>query len=768
LLLEAVPTLVRRLFRNWRLAVPSGDLTHDLQVDYHPLPDFVPRNLFSDLALPEVSIIVPPATVNHEERIERMPILQALGQFAPGRVTRRFAHERGALSHWVPVDSALPEQDARISDYAVEHEFVGTFTGRLNTALDDGPLLVFRPWTIQLERTARSQALPSSNARLLWQSDIEANGDAVGVPVPMRSRWHGHVASVDFHLHRFGASVSVRRFARTVHANVRTLQDDFSVILHFTSDDSRPAAVGFELEVDGFRVDVALPSTDALVEAVLPPEQRSAARMAYLRDAFRRDPELPEDLNAFQRNWLFEFLVTALLAGASTDYPDLRSAIDVLLSDDQIDAIFGVVMDALFGAVPPSLPDDNETEDADADEDPAAQPPVGSSRAPRSPGRLQKALLLHLGRGVVRDRLRSLAEQFIAPDAQAYQAWLRRLTLDTLGEAMLQACIASAPRQATVDTLLVDIRDEPGADIASIWISETTLGGAGVLEAFAERFAAEPGLFFTALEAALAPTDLELVDESLREILLLSTTEPQVADDMARLRATQSHTERASIWQSFSRRLTQRGGIDLSHALSVSLNNRLLRAGSGPDLDRLLLQFQTHWTALEQRFGLSLGVREFAYVASRDAAIANAVRRFLSATLPAAACGHVTVLSAITSLLWPRAHEVRQSTLQSYNPFRDLRSTDPAIVRHLLLARSIPTIDLGDADWEAQLNRAFTDQGTGRLSTGAGEAARLRALLVRLVATPVGVGVLQFFPAIDRFERADGRLYATLTLREQV
>ena len=767
LLLEAVPTLVRRLFRNWGLALPSGEQTRDLQVDYHPLPDFVPRTLFSDLALPEVSVIVPPATINHDERIEGMPILQALAQFAPGRVTRRFAHERGGLSHWVPVDPALPEQDRRISDYAIEHEFVGTFTGRLNGVSDSEPLLVFRPWTVRLDRVARSQALPSSNARLAWQSDIEANGDALSVPVPVRSAWRRHVTAVDFHLHRFRASVSVRRFARTVNANVRTLQDDFPVTLHFTSDDDRPAAIGFELEVDGFRVDVALPPSDVLVETALLPAQRSAARLTYLRDAFRRDPELPEDLNLFQRDWLFEFLACALLAGASTDYADLQSATDTLLSDDQIEGVFHSVMDALFGAAPPNLPDDDETDDADHNEgdDAAAQMPAGNARAS---GRLQQALLFHLGRTVVRDRLRALAAQFIAPDPATFQAWLRLLILDTLGEAMLQACIASAPRQATVDTLLVDIHDEPGSDLASIWISETTLGGAGVLETFAERFAGEPRLFFTALDAALAPTDLELVDEGLREILALSLADPEIADHMARLRATQSHAERAAIWQSLSRWLTQRGGIDLSHALSVSLNNRLLRAGSGPDLDRLLLGLQTHWSALEQRFALAVGVREFAYIASRDPAIASAVRRFLTATLPAAAVGHVTVLSAITSLLWPRAHEIRQRTLQSYNPFRDLRSTDPAIVRHLLLERSIPTVDLGEPDWDTQLDRAFTEQGTGRLSIAAGEAARLRAVLVRLIATPVGVGMLQFFPAIERFERADGRLYATLTLREQV
>ena len=161
-------------------------------------------------------------------------------------------------------------------------------------------------------------------------------------------------------------------------------------------------------------------------------------------------------------------------------------------------------------------------------------------------------------------------------------------------------------------------------------------------------------------------------------------------------------------------------------------------------------------------------MREYAYIASRDATLATAVRAFLAATLPAAAIGHVTILSAITSLLWPRAAEVRQRALQSYNPFRQSRSTDPAVVRHLLLSRAIATIELSNPEWEAQLASAFEAQGTARLVADASEARLFRAALVQLSATPVSVGVLQFFPAIERVERADGRIFTTLTLREQV
>lgn len=772
LLLEAVPTLTRRLFRNWQLAIPDPGGTLDLQVDHHPLPDFVPRSLFNDLSLPEVRVIVPPATINHEERIEQMPILQALNQLVPGRVTRRFAPERGALSHWVPVDPAFPEQTRRISDYALEHEFVGIFTGSLNDRTTGTPVLVFRPWTVRLERVARTEALPSSNARLLWQSDIVANGDPLNVPVPARSEWRRHVRAIDFHLHRFRASVSVRRFAATAQANVRTLQDDFPVALHFTSDDDRPAALGFELEVDGFRLDLELPAPETLVAESLPPDVLAASKLAYIRDLIRLDPELPDDLNHFQRDWLMQFLLSALMADASANDRPLAESISDLLADDRIEAAFGAVMDEVFGAIPPTTPDADAAESGDADEEEdedGGAPVDGSAPATAAAGgRLQQALLQQLARPIVRERLRVLAAQLVEVDTTAFGTWLRRLILETLGEAMLQACIAAAPRQATMDALLVDIRDDAVSGASSVWITERTLGGAGVLEAFADRFAGEPRLFFSALDAALAPSDLELVDGGLREILALGLSDSEIGAQIARLRATNSHNERAILWRTLSHHLAQRGGIDLSHALSVSLNNRLLRAGSGPQLDQLLLDLQAHWDATQHRFGIAIGLREYAYIASRDATLSNAVRSFLAATLPAAAISHVTVLSAITSLLWPRANEVRQRVLQSYNPFRETRTTDPAVVRHLLSGRTIATIAFRDPDWETQLAAAFEAQGTARLVADAHEAGQFRTTLVRLAATPVGVGMLQFFPAIERVERAEGRIHVTLTLREQV
>ena len=760
LLLEAVPTLVRRLFTRWRLAFPA-EATSDLMEDYHPLPDFVPRNLFSDLSLPEVRVLVPPATVNHEWRTEPMPIAQALNQFVPGRVTRRFAFERGGLAHWVPVDPTNATQVIPIATYAEEHEYVGEFEGHFNGGFDGKAIPVYRPWTVRLSAVKRSEALPSSNARFEWRTDVVANGDPLSVPVAPRSPWRPFVSQVDFFLHRFRASAGVRRFAPGARANVRTLADEFQVAVSFEDATRRTAALGFEIEVDGVRLELRLSDQGELDPTALGPALLRDCRFAYLRDRFRRDPELPADLNPFQRDWLFE-LLAALIAGrsiAAEGEPDG----DDPLADERIAASFREVAEEYFGAPAPSS-DDGAGEDMGSDDEEdgvgSGAPPVGRHSA----SRLQQALDFHVARPEVQARLQAISSEFAEPDQPTFREWLRRVVVETTGEAMLQACIASAPRHATTDNLLLDIRD--GGEVATIWITEMTLGGAGVLQAFAERFSGEPQLFFNAVEAALAPTDLEMVDEGIRRVLGLARDEEPVAAALARLRATDSHLERARLWRDFSREIGGRGGADLSHALVVALNSRLLRSGSGPELDALLLDLVGAWDALESRGGVAVGLREYAYAVGRDAGLVSRVRRYLRTVMPVSATDRIGIMAAVTSLLWARGPEIRRTSLQSYHPYREPRSTDPALVRRLLLPRAASEVDSGDPDWRDRLNRVLATDGTCRLSAPVGELPHLRAALVSLCVSPVAVGVLQFYPAVDRIERAEGRVVAELTLRE--
>lgn len=761
LLLEVVPTLFRRLFPNWKLAFPTVSADADLYVKYHPLPDFVPRMLFGELNLPEVQVIIPPATIRHEERIENMPALQALTQLAPGRVTRRFAFERGSLSHWVAVDPSIPVQSIRVSDYAIEHEYVGAFRGTCNETNGEW-FQVYRPRTVRVQITARTDALPSSNSTLCWQSDIEAQGAPLKVPVPPRTQWRKLANEVGFFLHRFRSSVTVRRFAPTVRANIRTLQNDFQVAISFVDNQARPSALGFEMEVDGFYVDVNLPQfhADDVTDSML-----AASKIAFVNACFVDDDELPDEVNVFQKGFLFQILLSAIVEIATVQGLSLEAAV-ATLPGAQLPVQLKRVMAEIFGAGVRAYFVDDEVDD-DSDQDSSA-PVRPASQTGGGQSRLERGLSDLIDDPAVQAALRRAAQNLASPDASAHRSWLRTATLSTLAEAILQACVDAAPRNAAVDTLLVDVQRPEGTGAARVWITESTIGGAGVLEAFAEAFSAEPHIFFSALEAAVSPTDMERVDLSLRRVLELALTDGYVADKMAQLRSTQSHAERSIIWEQLATHLVGDSAVDVSHAVAVSLNARLLRPGAGPKLDDLLRVLLRRWDEIESEFGLSLELRVFAHVASKDLTVAEQVSLFLSAVLPAAAISQVAIHSAIELLLWPREAQVRQAALSAYSPYRTAVWTDAALIREIVLSDVMPMIQLMSTEWEAAVQAAFEASGRCRLWAEASQSGELRSAIVRLVARPVSLGFLQFFPVVEKIERIGGQLVASFVLREQV
>lgn len=751
LILEAVPTLHRRITQDWRLAFPRDNTLLDLCIPHHPLPDFVPRALFSDLNLPEVTVVIPPATVQHDERRESLPIVQALGQLVPGRVTRRFAHERGQLCHWVPLNTLEPEQRILIEDYACEHEFIGSFTPRCNDPYDCNSRLVFRPWTVALAQARKSDALPSSNARFNWDSEFTAHGEPLIVPPPLRSRWTDNIGASAFHVHRFRGGVTVRRFAGSADANIRRVEADYPIRVEFVTAAGEAAALGFEMEVDGMRLDVNLPPAEQLASLELAPELAASARAAYLRSRFLGDAELPSDLNVFQRDWLIQIAMSAVLAEAARTGCSVAEAATKVLAEDRLVPTFQEAMADAFGT---GAPDPNdEDEDADGNE---------ASRA----GRLEEALTAQIARATVRARLRALASEFSAPDPVAFGTWLRQSIAETLGEALLQACLATAPRHATIDTLLLDFEPLDTSAIR-IWITEATLGGAGVLQAFAERFASEPRVLFSALEAALAPTDLEVTAVALERIVGLANTDPEVADAIRELRTAIGHEARETAWTVFRTRLARRG-LPVGHSLSVSLNGRLMRAGSGPELDALLDLLLNRWRELEAQVGLAIPLREFACLAGQDEQLVEPLRTFLTSQIPGATGTRIERIGLVGGLLWPRGIEIRQRALQSYNPFRRARSTDPGLARAILMAGLAPEVRIEDTEWREAIAHALTQHGTVRLSAARTESARLHASLIEMAATAIDVAYLQFFPTLERFEGEGERLSVILTLREQV
>ena len=755
LLLEVLPTLARRLAMNWEL-YPSmqGTGYTDLASSGppHPLPDFLPVSLFSDLNLPEVSIVVPPATRFLSERIESMPIAQTIGRLAPGRVTRRFAPERGRLNHWIPVPLENGKHSLRISEYAEHHEFVASISVNVDGTVMEIPC--YRPWTIKLQIAPDREVQSTSNAWQQWNSQILTQGLPISMSTGNDPRWGQLIMEIDFHMHAFHAPITMRRYALEAHATVKApspRRTEFNVVTRYTTDDGRVCAVGFEQEVDAIRVSLRLPKPADLILRAEASRSAPAWRRAYFRDLVLEDPELSEVCNWFQRDWLQHIFLTALLELAASSNNVLSEALDVLLTLGMA-GVLGDVASRIF-----------ELNNIEGDGEELPSDFSDRSRATEAERNWRELL----AQNIVSERLRALAAELFAPNIEMWGAWLFRRTHETFGEALISAAYGVAPDQLSENSLLLDLdRGDPHhglEDYVEVWLSEDALGGTGAVEAVARKATSEPRSFLSALESAISPSDMELTVKGLDELIELAANDPIVVTAMAEVRRQVSHKDRLDVISHLYRLLAAKGLV-VDQGFTVAMNHRILREGTDNESDRLLRDLVREWHNLESRLQIAIDLRTFSFIASSHEEFGprldKIVRKNTDGTVsPSEAAG---VLSGV---LWPRRAEVSGRVFRSFGPFRTQGYTDPSFIRDLLLDTSAEEISYGCDGWRDRFADAIARTGMAQLKVRHAEVSVFHRDIYQILATPVDVDYLQFYPVISDVNR-EKELGVTFILRE--
>ena len=730
LLLEALPTLGRRLFRDWKLAFGVGQ---DLYkgAPPHPLPDFIPGNLFTELALPEVLIEVPKR--NAPPQLEPLPIVQALQQLAPGRVIRRFADTQGGLSHWFPLDPVALTQIVRISHYAPRHEYVR----------HSGDLPIVRPWQINAS-IVPAGVRESSNAQWAWQSEFEPLGNPTPVALPALAglRIGGEV--LEFRLHRFGGALSICRFTQQGEAHLRIDRLRRRVSFRLVDDADQPAAIGFAFEADALLMPFRLPSAEALAQLTLPAGLARWLRFLAFARQVENDPDLPRDLDHFRREWLLQAVLWAALDRAQLTHQTLQQALQVLRDDPDEAALIRAIRALASGRLP-AWHGANDTEAFDGD---AHEPP--------RPERLLDDLTHAIAEPGVRERLIDLALRWTTPSQADWGQWLADVACATVGEAVYEACVTAVPKNAAAEGLTVDV--EATAAGHRLIVAETILGGGGTVEALAEVFAADPRSFVRAVESACAAADQEVAADELKRVMDCLAADPNLAAALGTLRMAPDTDSRDKSREVFFQRLADHG-IYVSRTLSVLIGTRLVRPGTSPASDALTLDLLRAWQVLEEKYGIALPVRLATAVIAADPA--------LRARLADLGGPDKEILTA-GILLWPSGGELRQRALQSYNPFRRSPVADPALARQLLFETRLSVVNSGDPDWLAALQTELAARGAVRLATSRSDAS-WRAAIAGLLSEPIVSGYLHFYPMIEATRvLEDGRLAIDLVLRDRV
>lgn len=752
ILTEVVPTLLRRLEQGWRRADGSGAEEHSARV---PLPEFVPRTLFSDLQLPEVSIRIPTQAPD-PARVESMPVAQALREFAPGRVSRRFGVSDGRERYWI-----APGNGAEVSIETlcpvVDRQELGRFR-YLDADGTEKQIRVFRPYSFDVSLTP-PEIQQSSNSFLHWSTEIVPVGEGHELDMPVGSRWLDVFRSLAVHSHRIGLPLEVRRFAPGATTSIGRgrgpqLVSSLRFVSTGTDETIEPAALGFVGDVDGIQIRLEYPSrlfercgSDSVLVRGL--------RVARFRDLVRSTRSLDGIANDFQRDWLSQVYTSTVTTVA------LQRNVDLEAAESEV----------YLGTAPTTSRQVLETilQWSDEDSDDADQ--MDEEALPR---RLQELAAL-LDQREVRDSLHRDAQVLWSALSEEWEDWLRLRFKATLGAALVEASYALCPQigggslildlQAVVDRSNLRVPPaSPGTD--ELWITESVIGGGGFVEDFLGEYTRDPRRFFRYLEASLSGSDLEFVSTELRRVLRLAVVEQPQSESLApaftAVRNAVSHAQQVTALSALRAQLV-RMGIQPTPTLLISLSLRILRPGTNLETDRFLDRVIQDWDEAEERLGIEIDARVFALVKSSDANLEEALR--LTGPIEGTTINASWRYGVLYGMFWPRGSQVRGQSLRVWNPFADMPDSDRLLVL-AAVPRSTRQVAVSSADWFEELATLLVQQGTVDLVADLDGSEQLAAALLRIGRKPVDSEALLVHARVTGVRREATRIVAEIELPE--
>ena len=753
LMTSVIPTLLRRFETNWMSGDKVGKEYHVGYPNFHPLPEFIPASLFSDLNLPEVTIwaVIRPG---QDPEMYNLPAAQALREFAPGRISRRYGIWHGLSRHWVGIDpTGDAQQTVSIDSFCSSDERaeIGVFPYKdENGVIAEVP--VYRPYAIRVSNDADQTISDSSNAMLDWRSQIlapEGEDSGLELDLPKRCEWSPIIEGVRFFTHRLHQPVRVTRFALGSTANLRFKSgEDSEVNCKFgvnVDDDLSPAALGFAFEADAIRIQVKFP--DDWSGSKVSEQKMPSLKGAYFKWRVLNEPRFDGIANVFQRQWFAEIVLSAINSIAIEQGISLEESWGTLQGEATLS--LSSVLEVIFQSVASS--------DEGTPEDEATQ--LEQSR--------QTELCELLEDDSVREILNDLVPLLWTDDSISSEEWLRQKYLATFGAAFRDAIQSLCP-DVDVDDLVVDL--DPGlssgevhdadTDVAEIWLTETSPGGGGVVERLLPKFAEEPRRFLDLLKGALGRSDFEIVDDELNRFLSWLENDDELQSLVAVLRSASTQNALTTAFENLRSSL-KRKGLQTTHSVITTMSARLLRPGSNTNTDALIRGIMQRWCDEEIRLGVEIEPRALAYALSAEDFLDQA----LGGVLPHGPGQDVRQwrFATIAGLLWARGTQARNHSLELRNPYAEVLSPERFLVVDALATEDIEVL-YGSEGWEEALTTSLIEAGRSVLSAPVETLESFRLSLLQLLSNPVDTGTLLLYPRFRAVARDNEHVKVTLEL----
>ncbi|RJQ27563.1 DEAD/DEAH box helicase [Candidatus Parcubacteria bacterium] len=743
------PTALRRLISRWN---SNGQPESDFQIHNNPLPDFVPGSLFADLNLAEVNIELPnneKSSLDNNRNV--MSVFAALKDFAPGRVSRRFGVHSRTERYWIsPSSESLAGHSPSALDIDEFGKFVplGKFSYWRDNTIIDVP--VYMPMCLS-PTPPDINISDTSTARLNWLSQFVPRGLPTWLEPPEGSIWNTLIVQLGFFTHARHSPIEVRRFAIESKAEIGVERGEkIPLTINFTHS-GQNVALGAAYSGDGVVFQIRIPD-DLAKGSDQGSEKWRALRTSRFFDMAWRGEALSNVPSPFLREWLAHVFLSSLTYEAIQEKISLHDAATRIISGDASISL-SQVLAVLFQSSAMQSVDDCVLISHD---------------------RLRQDLDALIVQPAILEELYALAELLWEPISHDWTSWLRKIYQSTLGCALLKTIGDLCPA-INLDDLSLDLDRGPSlhnhlapfdAQLAEIWITEKCPGGSGLIEEFMRNYAEDPRRFFSMVRATMEMGEFELIDYQLVNLLKLLTSGNNDSETLRVVNSMRIVTNHDQLTQD-SRHLRHallQEGFSPFHGFLVSVGNRILRPGTGSATDGYLAKAIQNWRSEEERLGIEIDLRVICYWLSQFPDIDSIVNE---PGIPTGGDRRAWRISAIYGLLWARGRTIRQSPLQTWNPFYEL----PPVERLLVIDNMHDERERVSVDSPEWMEDATILLAKGRLVTltcREENRATLGSALHALITNPVDTGYLRAYARLQGVRQTNSFFEADIELLEAV
>jgi len=747
LLYHVIPTILRQLETDWHAINNGNPKKWADSVAAMPLPTFVPSALFNDLNVPEVQITLPSERWQSDEtREEMMGLAQTLIEFAPGRANKRFAlTHRADFAHWLQIPDPAPDAPHKLNIHTLEAEFDPVPS---SVTVSDTSYLVYRP------RSYRLNAVPddvrtTSYSQLQWLSHFQARSISTSPYQPAsqaqrqalavfssNSQWQRFFCKVESFTQASGEWVEVARLAVGVQADTRYKNGSSSRrTLEFSDGQGMPAAIGFSVAADALKFSFYPLDVSALFAHPRWPTLYQNLSPHYFLHLLQQDRRV-SNLSSFEIEWLWQIELSMLTAVAISRSCSLPEAAQEVQANRRALANHALSLIFQSQAI-------DETSDS------------------IMTGKLHDQLLEYQTNPDIQAALSAAATALWHPNQQDLAEWLSGCYTSSLGAVLFTAVIQLLP-DIEPDDLHMDIAD------GCIWISEAITGGVGLISKIVTAITQHPRQFELQLLDTLAHCHRSQLAQQLRAVVqLIQEQNPELEAVFAQVR---QESDLSSLTNA-QKRLThilEAHGTPPTRQLFVALNNKILRANSDADTDKLIVDLVHHWEAEESRLGIAIDLRVIAVAGYQIPTIQEQVKKVLNRIGGGQPVQDETlVFNLLQSLLWLNCVDSCPDCILTWNPYQaQIRPSRDLIM--LLMSPYGQTIRYGDAYWESQLQKAVATEYQAELICELAELAGCKTALLHALTQPIDIGFQSFYPVIESIRQDKQQWRFHLIIRELV